>query len=359
LKDFAVEIKTSNRFNYRAIAAYAVFLAVAALMSYYYAKLRWMMNGEYGPGALEVLLEGAADKPFQYRVLVPWLVGIIGEAKLTTLEAWLSVKSVFDWFRVVETISIFFLIVTFRYYIAQFLGSATITFIVPFFLFYALPFNFLWPPSNMPVEFPLYLPALLYFPNCVSLYYPYDTPSMMFFTLGMVLIYKKRWPLFYVLFAIATVNRETTCFLTFIYFFTALGSEKRGVIAVHCGAQLVIWAAIKYMLHLKFASNPGEISQSGIFVNLEILSDPSIYYYVFSNMGFLWLPTFLLWRKIRVDFVRRSLLVAVPFLLGNLFVGQYTEIRGFGELIPVVVSAFVLELQVLFGRRAKNKAHAF
>jgi hypothetical protein len=97
-----------------------------------------------------------------------------------------------------------------------------------------------------------------------------------------------------------------------------------------------------------YASNEGQPFQNGALINIELFSEPSNYYFILSNMGFLWVPAFLLWRHIKDDFARRSLFVAVPFLLGSFLIGQYTELRGFGELIPVVVSAFILELKVFF-----------
>jgi hypothetical protein len=266
------------------------------------------------------------------------------------------VKSVFDWFRVAETVSAFFLVVAFRRYISFFLGDTTASYVTPFVLFYALPFNFLWPPPYIPLSFPQYLPVFLYHPTYVALFYPYDTPSMMFFTLGLILLYKRRWAPYYLLFAVATLNRETTCFLTFVYVFTAWGRDGKRALALHTAAQFAIWVGIKYALFRLYADNPSQpIATDGPFVNIAHLKDPSNYLYILSNMGFLWVPVLLFWRKIQDDFLRRSLLVLVPYLAVQFLVGQYTELRGFGDVTPVVAAAFVVILKALFedagGRR--------
>jgi hypothetical protein len=152
---------------------------------------------------------------------------------------------------------------------------------------------------------------------------------MMFFTLGMILVYKKRWLPYYLFFAIATFNRETTCFLTFIYMFTAFGKERNRTIALHCGVQLVIWMAIKYSLYLIYAPNAGQPFQGGVTVNMHIFTMPSYYFFILSNMGFLWIPTLLFWRRVEDDYVKRLLFVIVPFLLGNFLMGS---LRNSGAL---------------------------
>jgi hypothetical protein len=223
-------------------------------------------------------------------------------------------------------------------------------------LFYALPFNYLWPPWDTPVNFPFNLPIFLYFPKYVVPYYPYDTPSMVFFTLGLILIYRRKWVPYYLLFAVATLNRETTCFLTLIYLFAAYGKDKKSTIALHCAAQFVIWVSLKYLLYLKYSGNPQAI-EFGINYNIGVLTDPSTYFYVFSNMGYIWLPTLLLYRCIEDDFVRRSLLVLIPFAIATFITAKFTELRGFGEMIPVVLAAFVLEMKVLFEKSGEGEVH--
>jgi hypothetical protein len=47
-------------------------------------------------------------------------------------------------------------------------------------------------------------------------------------------------------------------------------------------------------------------------------------------------------RRIKVEFVKRSLLVVFPFFIGMMLVANIYELRLFGELIPVVLAAFVL-----------------
>ena len=70
----------------------------------------------------------------------------------------------------------------------------------------------------------------------------------------------------------------------------------------------------------------------------------------FLGLGlfFLWLPL-VLWRHlVQNKFVKRTLLLLPPFFGIMLVVGVIDELRIYGELIPIVLSAFLLILKELF-----------
>jgi len=50
-----------------------LFLVVAGLFSYYFASLH-IMKPEWEPASFQKLVEGTAQTPFQYRILIPFLV---------------------------------------------------------------------------------------------------------------------------------------------------------------------------------------------------------------------------------------------------------------------------------------------
>ncbi|MDD5550607.1 MAG: hypothetical protein PHS34_04980 [Candidatus Omnitrophica bacterium] len=183
-------------------------------------------------------------------------------------------------------------------------------------------------------------------------------PSILFFTLGLILLYKKDWSKYYILFIVATFNKETACFLTFIYLFTAIGKTKPGKIAFHCFLQLVIWLAIKYFLYRLYAANPGpglfEINNIDINVShltrnvawlLNLRNYPIVF---FKSMGFIWVPTLLGYSLIKDEFIKRSLWVVFPFLGGMMFVANIYELRIYGEIIPLVLTAFLLITREFF-----------
>ena len=108
------------------------------------------------------------------------------------------------WIYFLVGVNIFLLILAFRYYITLFIKDRALNSLFSFLILFILPFHFFFPRP--------------YYPN-----YWYDTPSILFFTLGLIAMYKRKWMIYYFIFIIATFNRETTCFLTVIYLFTSFG----------------------------------------------------------------------------------------------------------------------------------------
>ncbi len=306
-----------------------VFIIVALLFSYYLTQLRATLNQQNEPGSLLALTSYSAYKPFQYRILMPWIANQLYKLKFYPFH---SLSNIFS---ILETTSIFFIILSFRCYISLFIKkNKFVSSLLAFSILYILPFNFL-------------------FPRIQPTYYPYDMPSIFFFTLGLVLMYQQKWILFYIIFTLATLNRETSCFLTFIYLLTSIKTEKLTKVILHCCAQFLIWATIKTILFKLFFHNPGQNGfewhhigshVTHLSTNISFLLDIKNYSFFFSNLGFIWIIDFYYYHKIKIEFIRRSMLVIFPFFIGMMFVGNVYEIRIFGELIPVFLMAFLVIL---------------
>jgi hypothetical protein len=333
------------------IVYYLVFILLVGSMSYYYAELEWTYSRIFRPGGFLEIMNDEASRPFQYRVLTPKLAGFIFSIIKVPF-----IDSVYEMFFAIEVLALFLFVLVFRRYLSLTLKDDVSSFLLSFTLFFVMPFNFLAPRYDI-LSVNYSMPNLRFFPDSYSLFYPYDTPSLLFFTLGIIFIYKRRWIPYYILFAIGTLNRETTCFLAFIYLFVTIGKESKQKIAIHCLAQFIVWMAIKYSLYKVYAGNPGQPFQGGVALNMGLLTTPSLYHYMFSNLGYLWIPTLIFFGCIGNDFLRRSLLVVFPFLFGNFLIGQFVELRGFGELIPVLMPAFaVLFLKSIKGHGAREES---
>jgi hypothetical protein len=317
-----------------------LFLILVFIGSYFYTNLRFSLNREYHRATISLLLNNSAELPYQYRVLIPWLGGMMSKIQIPFLE---SPERIFQ---MLEFASVFFLIITFRKYLSFFFekeeipktksGMTYAPALFSFTLFYALPFNYL---------FPSYYPA----------WYPWDMPSVLFFTLGLILLYQKNWIFYYPLFIAATFNRETACFLTFVYLFTAIGRSPFKKVGFHCALQFLIWASIKALLYQLYSENPGHgFFATRLAYNFEFLKNPRYYGYLFSSMGVIWIVPLFYFRFIPDIFVKRSLLVLIPFMVGMFIVGNMDELRIYGEMIPVVLTAFLLIVIVGY-RRWKQK----
>ena len=299
-----------------------IFILASTLLAYQFTHLRINASGFYPPATPDMLVAGAAYLPFQYRALVPWLVRALAQLP------WLQSVSTPKLFLIVEFISTVLLCAAFRRYLSFFFKNKPLNSLLALSLFYVLPFHFIG-----------------------TFWYPWDIPSLLFFTLGLISLYEQKWQWYYPLFVVATFNRETTYFLSLLYLLTAIGKTSWRTMALHTSAQLLLWGAIKLLLYRLYLDNPRlgyGLFELQLGKNLNWLREPTVILGFLSLWGLLWLPL-VLWRHlVQNDFVKRTLLLLPPFFGIMLVVGVIDELRIYGELIPIVLSAFLLILKELF-----------
>lgn len=289
--------------------------------SYYITRVHFLLGREYAPARLPDLALGKASLPFQFRMLIPYTVRFI---------ATLTKSDLLPMYATVEYILVFALFLAYRDFLRLFFNKP-LSDIFPFVLLYVIPFNY----------------GIL-----TTMFYPSDFPAILFFVLALIAMYKKDWQTYYLVFALGTFNRETTCFLTFIFFAVFFKRMRTQQFLFHLVAQTLIWFAIKQILVLMFKNNPGGLYEDHISANikmfLEIFSF-KIYPLVnlLLNFGGLWILT-IFGYKYAPEFLRRSLFVLVPFLIGMFLVGNLYEMRIYGELIPIVITIGLYPISRLF-----------
>jgi hypothetical protein len=322
------------------------FLLVAFLAAYYFTHLRLELTRS---SILELLVDGVAKKPFQYRALMPWTIDAL-HGILTRLNfpfelivekprglSWLLKgqvdKPIVHIALFLELIACFLLIITYRFYVSLFVRNRVLCSLFSLSIIVVLLFNYVLPRMLSISNAPIYRP----------IFYPSDIPAVLFFTLGLILIHKKKWVPYYLLFAVATLNRETTCFLTVVYFLTAFGKTRLKPVMLHVAFQLVIWVSIKTFLYVLYQDNPGYgLFEFSVGRNISSFAGFHFYPLFLTNLGGTWLFVLMFRRYLRDDFLRRSLIVAIPYVIGMFIVGNLFEIRIFGELIPVFLTAALL-----------------
>ena len=203
--------------------------------------------------------------------------------------------------------------------------------------------------------------------------FPYDVPSLFFFSLGVYLTVANKLWLYYLVYPLAALNRETICFLT-LFFLIWKWRESRGrlesssrikqlQLLAHAAAQAAIWIGVKiYVAHL-YAGNPVEGAGQGhnsllshkLPFNIHELLKPQQWPVLMSVFGFL-LPV--LWAQ-RRWIQRSSILWSCALLLplwfaGMMLVGIITEIRVFSELSAFVVPALALIVHNRFHPQAAH-----
>jgi len=300
--------------------SYLAFLLFAAIFSYYFIHLLFSFNHECKLCRISYLLDGTAAKPFQYRMLIPTLANWLVKLQIP----FFGLSTTFGVVKFLNFLSLFFLALLFSKFLSEFFSSKRVAYLLSFSLFYIIPFNYL-------------------FPRELPLWYPWDMTAILIFTLGYFFLYQKNWPLFYLTFIIGTFNKETTCFLTLIYLYTAIGNSKIKTIILHCCVQFILWVGIKYLLQIVYADAPGGgLFENHVRANLLYLTNFNHILLLLSTFGFIWIPVFLFHFTIKDAFVQRSLFVAVIYFLGMFFVGNIYELRIFGELIPIFVLSLLL-----------------
>jgi hypothetical protein len=203
---------------------------------------------------------------------------------------------------------------------------------------------------------------------------PYDVPSLAFFTLGVWLIISQRYWILLPLFAVATLNRETTCFLTIFLALYAWFSFRevqdpsrmrafRRAMS-HIALQTVVWFAIRLWIRHLFIHNPHEAAGGGLFVlefsaNFRSLLKPPQWPLFLSVFGYT-LPLVIVYRKwIGKPALERSLMVLLPlWLAAMLLIGVIVEIRIFDELTAFLVPAVALILRNRWILPARRQLYA-
>lgn len=292
-----------------------IFLLVSIIFAYYFAQLRFGMNLVYENASPAQLVAGTAELPYQFRVLIPWTVGAV------MALPFISGGVEMELFRLVEFSFLFVLAISFRAFLMLFWPNLLSSSMLTCLLFYVLPFNTLY-----------------------TYWYPYDIPAVAFFVLGLILLYRQQWAWYYPLFILATLNRETSLFLTGIFILTLWGKMPVRQILGHVAAQLFIWLAIKAMLQSLYPSNMGSTFQLTFFENLQTLFQSFSALWLVTNWGMLWVLVLVGWRKLQDPFLQRALLIVHPFLGIMFVVGQIDELRIYTELIPLILAGAILTL---------------
>jgi hypothetical protein len=264
-------------------------------------------NAEASP---EKLARGTAVRPYQYRVLVPWIAG-------HTANAYDAVALQLR-YRQIEFLALLAIGFGFRRYLGRFIPSRAADVSAPAILI-LLPFNYR-----------------------LQDVYPYDLPAMAFTVIGLILIGERRFLWFYPLFVLATLNRETSLFLSLAMAVVWHDRQPRRQTYLHLAAQVSIWVAIKAFLYWAFRSNP-QIGY-GLFVpQLKmnaalVLHLPLVAATALSTWGFLWVPVLARFNRIASAELRRTLLL-VPLYVGvMLVIGVMIETRIYGEMLPIVTA---------------------
>lgn len=187
--------------------------------------------------------------------------------------------------------------------------------------------------------------ALLALPPIFSTgpHYIYDFPALFLFTAGLVLLAQERWTLFYPLFVLGCVNKETMFLLWVLFLVWFRKRMPTPTFLFHLVAQALLFAVVRIAIMYAFADNPGDSLPFQLYPNLHVaLRGYSLTTLLYLTL-FIWLVAYDFRHK--HPFLTTALLLTIPFGLLVLFSGVLTELRAAYELFPVL---FLLVLHTIF-----------
>lgn len=291
-----------------------LWIGLYVVLALFYTEFTLKSNHPFGRASPSSLALFEAWMPYQARVLVPAIARVVYEVSGATF---------FTIYFGILWASILGLLLAFRSYLARFVPapghaswSTALLIIVP------LAWNYStispWP-----------------------VFYPSDIPAILLFQIGLTTLLRNRLFNYYAFFAIACFNRETACFLSFVFLFTRIGVIPTRKLLTHVAAQAALWLAIKITLQIVFSDHEGSVVDVMAQRNLSILKLlvnlcwTQSHTAILTVFGGIYLLIPLAWRD-QPRFLKRSLWVVLPFVGGMSIVGNLDELRIYGELIPIL-----------------------
>lgn len=325
-----------NKLNSKLL--FTSYIGYAFVFCYIYFLYTW----EYEPGSMARVANFEAVKVFQPRLL------LVLSAKY--LNSFFPLSN--------EFISAFRLPVSsgLEFYIFGFVFLGTVALLLGFSNLLEILHNTSMKPIELWLSFGILgIPLFWNYAFINNLFYPYDIPSMAFFVWGIILFYKRKYYLFYFLFILATLNRESSCFISIAVFVLLFRiSETKNIISKnrqlysHIIIQLIIWLGIRYSLRYLFKDNPGffmEETHSFIdFLKLALTNQNHWAFggtpgdsasWFFTTFAGIWLIVVLRWNRIN-EVVKKLVIVGAIYLCGCIARANLMEIRVYNELLVMI-----------------------
>jgi hypothetical protein len=161
----------------------------------------------------------------------------------------------------------------------------------------------------------------------------YDYPALALFTIGLALLAERRRTLFYGLWPIGLLNKETFVLLAIVFWITQTdlppARRVRPVIAL-----IAFAAALWVLLGWVYRRDPGAPLEWHLARNLAYVPSPRLIVHFAVYVG-LWIYAFLWWREKRA-LALETLVVGGALIGATLFLGFVDEFRDYYEAYPLL-----------------------
>jgi hypothetical protein len=166
----------------------------------------------------------------------------------------------------------------------------------------------------------------------------YDPLSIFLFALALLAIGSGKDFLFYVVFLLGTLNKETSIFLVLVFFLRKYEDGPIRNALIHGLIQTMCWLTIIAIVNYAFKDLPGSLFWWNLPHNLNLLfSEPPdhLICLALAYAGLCYL-VFRGWER-KPKFLRNALVVAgIPFFIANCLFGSLAEMRPFYEFLPLL-----------------------
>jgi hypothetical protein len=178
----------------------------------------------------------------------------------------------------------------------------------------------------------------------------YDPMTLLLFTLGVYLIYIRSRLLYFLVFLLATLNKETSILLVPLFVLREQGVLRRWTLALLAAGQVLAFVGVKAAIAHALRGTPGSFVEFHLYDhNLALVTQPAFYFKTFGVVIPLALVIALDWRE-KPSFLRRGLLVCLlPLVAFALFLGYVDELRDYYEAYPFVVLLALPTVRKLLG----------
>jgi hypothetical protein len=278
-------------------------VSVVAFSAYqfYYVWLAWK-----GFSYLELVAYSLEDRPYVYRLLIPVLSRAL--EGLTGIHAVYCMIFLF----VLSAIGLFYAL---RYLYTAFLEDHSYASIVSF--------------VGCEITFLLILLGVKV----------YDIATAMFFALSLGLLARGKYIPYYLLFAIASLNRDTTFLLTLFFIVYFLNRMPRPQYFFGVLYQIFAYIAVKASVMSVYAEVPGELFFFNPIGVIKGYGDQPEWFAILILSFFVVLLGMALYqRNDKPKFLRAAFMTIFPAqLVLHVFLGYPYEIRVFAEMMPVLL----------------------
>ena len=167
----------------------------------------------------------------------------------------------------------------------------------------------------------------------VGSHFLYDFATLLFSAWCLLLMERRRWPLFYAALALSLFNKETAALVTIVFAARFLREMPRRTWLIHLVGQVALAGAVRAFLFHAYRANLGPAMQWNLRKNLILAGERGVDVPTAVFFGVLLVAVAVRWRA-EPRLARAALATAPPLTLAYFTVGIYGEIRIFYELVP-------------------------